>query len=160
MWFFGVAEYVTKFLVVGIIPAVSPDVMGAVIAMLVVNGHVALLLVFLPYATKTDNYLAVFLNVQLSIVILVSAFLKMDAAYLFGDAAAGFDKDTAARLLVVSNVLVILITCVSYVVSVWHSEHIDNRGRAPETELAVLLGGEGAGAPNQPSSASYEQLTD
>ena len=57
MWFFGVAEYATKFLVFGIIPAVSAGVMGAVIAMLVVNGYLALLLVFSPYATKTDNSL-------------------------------------------------------------------------------------------------------
>ena len=82
MWFFGVAEYATKFLVIGIILAVSADVMGAVIAMLVVNGYLALLLVFSPYATKTDNVLAVSLNALLFIVILVSAFLKMDSSQI------------------------------------------------------------------------------
>ena len=69
---------------IGIIPAVSADVMGAAIAMLVVNGYLALLLVFSPYATKTEIFLAVSLNSLLSIVILVSALLKMDAAYLSG----------------------------------------------------------------------------
>jgi hypothetical protein len=157
MWFFGVAEYLTKFLVIGIIPAMSPDVMGAVIAMLVVNGYLALLLVFSPYATKTDNFLAVSLNALLSIVILVSAFLKMDAAYLSGTAAAGFHRNTAARLLVVSNVLVILVTCASYIASVRHSEHSDNRGRAAETELEVVLR---EGLRTGSSSASYEQLAD
>jgi hypothetical protein len=157
MWFFGVAEYVTMFLVIGIIPAAKPDVMGAVIAMLVVNGYLVLLLVFSPYAKKTDNFLAVCLNALLFIVILVSALLKMDAAYLSGDAAAGFDTGIAAYLLVVSNVLVILITCASYIASARHSEHSDNRGRVVEAELEVVLR---EGLRTGSSSASYEQLAD
>jgi uncharacterized membrane protein len=134
--------------------------MGAVIAMLVVNGYLALLLVFSPYATKTDNFLAVSLNALLFIVILVSALLKMDPAYLSGDAAAGFDKHTAAHLLVVSNVLVIVITCASYIASVRHSEHhSNNRGRVAETELEVVLR-EGSRTGSRSSAASYEQLAD
>ena len=152
-----VAEYATKFLVIGIIPAASADVMGAVMAMLVVNGYLALLPVFSPYAAKTDNFLAVSLNALLLIVILVSALLKMNAAYLSGDAAAGFDTNTAARLLVVSNVLVVVITCASYIASVRHSEHSDNRGRVAETELEVVLR---EGLRTGSSSASYEQLAD
>jgi hypothetical protein len=157
MWFFGIAEYITKFLVIGIIPALQPDVMGAVVALLVVNCYLALLLVLAPYAKTTDNFLVVCLNALLSIVMLVSALLKMDAAYLSQDAAAGFDTDTAVYLLVTSNVFVILMTGVSYIASVWHSEHSNNRGRAAETELEevlrVDLGTEGG-------SGSYEQLTD
>jgi hypothetical protein len=158
MWFFGVAEYIAKFLVIGIIPAARSDVMGAVIAMLVVNGYLALLLVFSPYAKKTDNFLAVSLNALLSIVILVSALLKMDVAYLSGHAASGFDTGTAAHLLVVSNVLVILVTCASYVVSVQRSEQSDERGMVVEAEMEVELMTEGLDTGS--SSISYEQLSD
>ena len=43
-WFFEVVEYAKKLLLIGIIPAIQGDVMGAVIAMLVVNVHLTLLL--------------------------------------------------------------------------------------------------------------------
>ena len=139
MWFFGVAEFAMKFLIIGIIPALRADVMGAVIALLVVNGYFALLLVLGPYAKKTDNFLAVCLNAMLCIVVLVSALLKLDVAYLSNNAASGFEKETAAQLLVVSNVLVILLTCGCYAISVWRSEHGDDKqGADAESEVQLL----------------------
>ena len=43
-WFFEVVEFAKKLLLIGIIPAVNGDVVGAVIAMLLVNLYLVLLL--------------------------------------------------------------------------------------------------------------------
>ena len=53
--------------------------------------------------------------------------------------------------------LVIVVTCASYIASVWHSKHSDNRGRVAETELEVVLR---EGLRTGSSAASYEQLAD
>jgi hypothetical protein len=56
---------------------------------------------------------------------------------------------------VVSNVLVIVVTCASYIASVRHSKHSDNR--VAETELEVVLR---EGLRTGSSAVSYEQLAD
>jgi hypothetical protein len=117
-WFFEVVEYAKKLLLIGIIPVFSGNVVGAVIAMLVVNVHVALLLKMEPFANRLDNFLAVCLNALLFIVILISVLLKMDAAGQTGD---GFNTDTAAVLLVACNVLVVVMSATAYWISMRQS---------------------------------------
>jgi hypothetical protein len=120
-WFFEVVEYAKKFLVIGIIPATQGDVVGAVIAMLVVNVYLVLLVKMEPFASRLDNLLAACLNALLSIVILISVLLKLDSAYLLGQTSDGFNTETAAALLISCNVLVVVMSIVAYWISVRHS---------------------------------------
>jgi hypothetical protein len=108
-WYFEVAEYTKKLLLIGIIPAIQGDVMGAVIAMLIVNVYLILLVKMEPFASRLDNSLAICLNALLSVVILISVLLKMDSAYLSGQTSDGFDIETAVNLLVTCNVLVVVV---------------------------------------------------
>ena len=111
-------EYAKKLLVIGIIPATQGDVVGAVIAMLVVNVYLVLLVKMEPFASRLDNLLAACLNALLSIVILISVLLKMDSAYLLGQTSDGFNTETAAALLISCNVLVVVMSIVAYWISV------------------------------------------
>ena len=47
-WYFEVVEYAKKLLLIGIIPAIQSNVVGTVIAMLLVNVHLILLLKMEP----------------------------------------------------------------------------------------------------------------
>ena len=62
--FFEVVEFAKKLLLIGIIPAENGDVVGVVIAVLLVNAYLALLL-------KMEPFVDVCLNVLLSVVILI-----------------------------------------------------------------------------------------
>jgi hypothetical protein len=131
VWYFEFLDFAKKLLVIGIIPACRGDVAGAVIAMLVVNAFMALLLMTRPYLHPEDNFLAICLHGLLSIVILVSVLLKMDAASLANDAAEGIDEKTITYLLVTCNILVVVISVASYVVSI--------RSQKPDNTAEVLL---------------------
>jgi hypothetical protein len=135
MWFFECFDYAKKLLLIGFVPALSDSsVVGAVVALVVVNMYIALLLSVSPYAKKADNFLAVCLNGLLLVVILISVLLKMDAAYLTGRAAVGIKSDVLGAVLVACNVLVLITTVVAYVISVKCSKH------SPEAELEMLQG--------------------
>ena len=114
-WFFEVVEFAKKLLLIGIIPAVNGDVVGAVIAMLLVNFYLALLLKLEPFAEPLDNLMAVCLNALFSVVILISVLLKMDAAHLLNQTSGEFDTDAMANLLIVCHVLVIVVFIVAYI---------------------------------------------
>jgi hypothetical protein len=132
-WYFEVVEYAKKLLLIGIVPAFSGDVVGAVIAMLLVNLHLVLLLQVKPYQYEMDNFLAACLSALLAVVILISVLLKMDTASLLGQMNDGFDMETAAVLLVTCNVLVMAISVAAYWISVRHSGSI----RGVENPAAV-----------------------
>jgi hypothetical protein len=117
-WYFEVVEYAKKLMLIGILPAFRGDVVGAVIAMLLVNLHFILLLQLKPFANRVDNFLAACLNALLSIVILISVLLKMDTASLLGHTRDDFDAETAAVLLVSCNVLVVVVSVAAYWISV------------------------------------------
>jgi hypothetical protein len=116
-WFFESVEYGRKLLLVGVVPAISGDLIGAVIALLITVAHLLLLTAVCPYAHKSDQFVAVCSNTLLFIVILLSVLLKMDAAYIAKEAADGIDPDTASVLLVASNALVVVVSVAAYVVS-------------------------------------------
>jgi hypothetical protein len=116
-WFFESVEYGRKLLLVGVVPAISGNLVGAVIALLITVAHLLLLTAVCPYAHKSDQFVAVCSNALLFIVILLSVLLKMDAAYIAKEAADGIDLKTASALLVASNVLVVVVSVAAYVVS-------------------------------------------
>jgi hypothetical protein len=120
-WYFEVVEYAKKLLLIGIIPACQSNVVGAAIAMLLVNVHLMLLLKMEPFANRLDNFLAVCLNATLFIVILISVLLKMDASHLLGETSDGFGTKTAAALLVTCNALVVVMSVAVYWISIRHS---------------------------------------
>jgi hypothetical protein len=128
LWYFELVDYAKKLFIVGIIPVLRNDVLGAVVAMLVVNVYLTLLIKIEPFTAKVDNILAICLHGVLSIVMLVSVLLKLDVAYLSGQAAAGFDQESATGLLVACNVAVMVVSVVAYVFSVRHAEHSDELG--------------------------------
>jgi hypothetical protein len=116
-WFFESVEYGRKLLLVGVVPAISGDLIGAVIALLITVAHLLLLTAVCPYAHKSDQFVAVCSNTLLFIVILLSVLLKMDAAYIAKEAADGIDPGTASVLLVASNALVVIVSVAAHVIS-------------------------------------------
>jgi hypothetical protein len=117
-WFFEAVEFAKKLLLIGVVPAISGNLMGALVALLLVAVYLALLLALSPYVHLSDQFLAVCVNSLLFIVVLVSVLLKMDAPYITGEAADGLDQDTASWMLIASNVLVMAMSLVAYCVSV------------------------------------------
>jgi hypothetical protein len=63
----------------------------------------------------------------LSVVILISVLLKMNAGYIAQQAAAGFDPETASELLVASNLLVVVLSVAAYAVSARQVGRSDSR---------------------------------
>jgi hypothetical protein len=116
-WFFESLEFGKKLLLVGVVPAITGNLVGAVVALLIAALHLSLLLAMSPYAHKSDHFLAVCSNALLCVVILLSVLLKTNAAYIAGAAADGFDPETASLLLVASNILVVVVSVVAYVIS-------------------------------------------
>ena len=98
-------------------PAISGDLLGAVVALLITVAYIALLLALLPFVDTSDQFLAVCSNGLLFLVILLSVLLKMDAAYISKQAAEGLDPYTASVVLVTSNVLVVVMSVVAYYAS-------------------------------------------
>jgi hypothetical protein len=134
-WFFESLEFGKKLLLVGVVPAASGDLAGAVAALLITTVHLCLVLAMSPYAHRSDQFTAVCANALLSVVILISVLLKMNAGYIAGTAADGLDPDTAWKLLVASNVLVVLVSVVAYVISTAQGEQGNYKEGAPEDDL-------------------------
>jgi predicted outer membrane repeat protein len=116
-WFFEAVEYTKKLLLIGIVPAINGTLVGAVISLVITGAYLLLLAILSPYAHKSDNILAVCSNALLSMVILISVLLKMDAAYIANQAAAGISLHTASNLLVACNLLVVVVSVAAYFVS-------------------------------------------
>ena len=88
-WFFEVVEFAKKLLLIGIIPAVNGDVVGAVIAMLLVNFYLALHEVGAVCRAAGQFDGGVFECVAFRH--LNFGALKMDAAHLLNQTSGGFD---------------------------------------------------------------------
>jgi cytochrome c biogenesis factor len=117
-WFFESLEFGKKLLLVGVVPWASGDLVGAVIALVITAAYLLLLTRASPYAQKSDDFLAICSNALLFIVIQLSVLLKMNAAYIAGTAADGLEPETASKLLVACNLLVVVMSVASYVISV------------------------------------------
>jgi hypothetical protein len=89
--------------------------------------YLSLILALSPYTHKSDQFLAVCSSALLSVVILISVLLKMNAGYIAQQAAAGFDRETASKLLVASNVLVVVLSVAAYAVSARQVGRSDSR---------------------------------
>jgi hypothetical protein len=116
-WFFESIEYGKKLFLIGVVPVISGNLVGAVIALLITGAYLLLLTALSPFTHKSDHVLAVCTNSLLSMVILISVLLKMNAAYLAGTVADGINPDAATVLLVASNALVVVLSVAAYVVS-------------------------------------------
>jgi hypothetical protein len=116
-WFFESLEFAKKLLLIGVVPWASGDIAGAVIALLVTGVYILLITAHTPYAHKSDHFVAICSNVLLFIVILLSVLLKMNAAYTANLAADGLDPNTVSKLLVASNVLVVVVSVAAFVIS-------------------------------------------
>jgi predicted outer membrane repeat protein len=131
-WFFGGIEYGMKLLLIGIIPAASKgELWGAVVALFVTVAYLVLLVALSPYYHRLDHVLAVGINAMLFTVIQLSVLLKMDAAFIANLTADGISPGTAAYLLVASNVAVVILSVVGYIVSIWKAGLLER----PQAEL-------------------------
>jgi hypothetical protein len=104
------------------------DLVRAVTALLISAVYLSLILALSPYSHKSDQFLAVCSSALLSVVILISVLLKMNSTYIAHQAAVGFDPETASKLLVVSNLLVVVVSVAAYAISIsarqdGHSSH-------------------------------------
>jgi hypothetical protein len=121
-WFFESVEFGKKLLLVGVVPAIhgrdqAGGLVGALAALLISAAYLSIILSISPYTHKSDQFLAVCSNALLSVVILISVLLKMNSAYIAHQTAAGFDLETASKLLVASNLLVVFASVAAYAIS-------------------------------------------
>jgi hypothetical protein len=160
-WYFESLEFGKKLLLVGVVPAVaSGDLAGAVAALLIATVHLCLILAMSPYAHRSDQFTAVCANALLSVVVLISVLLKMNAGYIAGTAADGLDRDTAWKLLVASNVLVVVVSVAAYVISaaVAQDEQGNLKERAFESDLSESLLSESSATRHDHDSSHKEPL--
>jgi hypothetical protein len=121
-WFFEFLEFGKKLLLVGVVPAASGDLAGAVAALLITTVYLCLVLAMSPYTHRSDQFTAVCANGLLSVVVLISVLLKMNAGYIAGAVADGLHPDTAWKLLLASNILVVVVSVAAYVISAAQDE--------------------------------------
>jgi hypothetical protein len=158
-WFFESLEFGKKLLLVGIVPAVSgdraSDLVGAVTALLISAVHLSLILALSPYTYKSDQFLAVCLGALLSVVILISVLLKMNAGYIAHQAAVGFDPETASKLLVASSLLVVVLSVVAYAISARQVGQNDStrHGHNSSLQMPLLQSVPGAQSPSSEEDA-------
>jgi hypothetical protein len=133
-WYFEGLEFGKKLLIVGVVPAINAgggagDLVGALAALLISAVYLSFILAMSPYIHKSDQFLAVCSNALLGVVIQISVLLKMNSAYIAHQAAAGFDHETASKLLVASNVLVVVVSVAAYAISTRQAGQRDAAGR-------------------------------
>jgi hypothetical protein len=140
-----------------------------VAALLIATVHLCLILAMSPYAHRSDQFTAVCANALLSVVVLISVLLKMNAGYIAGTAADGLDRDTAWKLLVTSNVLVVVVSVAAYVISAAvaqdeqgkhkaQDEQGKHKERAFESDLSESLLSESSATRHDHDSSHKEPL--
>ena len=71
-WFFESLEFGKKLLLVGVVPWISGNLTGAVVALLITTVHLSLVLAMSPYTHKSDQFVVVCSNALLGVGILIS----------------------------------------------------------------------------------------
>jgi hypothetical protein len=160
-WFFESLEFGKKLLLVGVVPAASGNLAGAVVALLIAGVHLCLVLAMSPYAHRSDQFTSVCANALLTMVILISVLLKMNAGYIAETTADGLDPDTASNLLVASNVLVVVLSAAAYVISATAQDEQGNpnKGGRGSSQQEPLLDSR-PGAQSQSTGGDEEDITE
>jgi hypothetical protein len=114
-----------------------------------------------PYAHRSDQFTSVCANALLTMVILISVLLKMNAGYIAETTADGLDPDTASNLLVASNVLVVVLSAAAYVISATPQDQQGNpnKGGRGSSQQEPLLDSRSE-AQSQSTGGDEEDITE